>query len=131
MALYRCTNTGGSSPEEVTLWSNPDDTASFAVGQTINLSDDITNYRYLKFRYKISTSKDIYGTMIRPVSEVRETFTATNHLIYCVCGKTSSDGAAQGRIYKYLSDTSFEYDGYSSLGVSSSLIIPVSIVGIV
>ena len=52
MALYRC---GGGTIRSTSLWTNSSPTSSFAQ-QTISLGDNLSNYQYVRVRYRCSTT---------------------------------------------------------------------------
>lgn len=57
MALFRCSSGDGSTPQETTLWTNPNPDTSFSA-QTISLSQNISNFDYIKVEYKDNYSQD-------------------------------------------------------------------------
>ena len=62
------TSSGGSLPIETTLWENSSPTSSMTT-QTITLSDDITNYDYLKVEYRQTTSTDTRSILVFTVND--------------------------------------------------------------
>lgn len=60
----------GGGLTETTLWTNPSPTSAMAGGTTFTLSDDYTNYDYLKFTYRFSTTDATEGEVIVPKSSV-------------------------------------------------------------
>lgn len=61
MPLVRVSNGGTFS--ETLLWSNPSPTVSYSSG-TVNLSDNVTNYDYIKVTFRSSTTKSLTRSLI-------------------------------------------------------------------
>jgi len=55
MALFRCSSGAGSTPQETTLWTNPNPTSSYT-STAGTLSDDPSNYDEIKVKYRVSTT---------------------------------------------------------------------------
>lgn len=53
----------GEQYTETSLWTNPSPTANFA-GQIVELSDNISNYKYIAVKWKDSTSVDQVGEIV-------------------------------------------------------------------
>ena len=67
-----------ASLTETSLWTNPAPTSNFAL-QTVNLSDSVANYDYIKVKYKTNTgTTTAYGYIIVPASQ-------TSDQNYCGC----------------------------------------------
>lgn len=65
MALIR--TVGGKEPTLTTLWTNPSPSASFTE-QTVNLSDNITNYDEIQINYVGAAGADEYYIKVKTLS---------------------------------------------------------------
>ena len=122
--LY-ATQQGGST--ETVLWTNNSPTSSFAV-QTVTISDDYTNYDYLEFYFRSTTSDDTEYRDIIPTSVLAKSTSAST----CTIGNSSSSKIRSRGIYA-TSNTSIRIsDCYplNSTSASNTSVIPTKIVGI-
>lgn len=122
--LY-ATQQGGST--ETVLWTNNSPTSSFAV-QSVTLSDDYTNYDYLEFYFRSTTSDDTEYRDIIPTSVLAKSTSAST----CTIGNSSSSKIRSRGIYA-TSNTSIRIsDCYplNSTSASNTSVIPTKIVGI-
>ena len=135
MAFYRAAiGGGGGQPTETTLWTNPSPSSSFA-GQTVTLSDDMTNYDYLKFTYKAVSTLDTLGEDIIPtakfVSYGSSMTTAGPKFAIGKTGTSSDDRYI--RFLTYSSNTTIDFKTPQKAGAaqtSNNACIPVQIIGI-
>lgn len=51
---------GGGSPTVTTLWTNANPSSNFS-GQTVTLSQAMTNFTLIKIAYKYTTTADVYN----------------------------------------------------------------------
>lgn len=102
------------------LWENPSPTSEFA-GQTITLSDDITNYRYYEVIYRLSTGTAyIFNTGKIPVGSLTALLSAYNKNYKRVISAISGTSVTFGNGQNYST-----YGG--STTDSNSYLIPVEI----
>lgn len=59
--------TGGGTLKETALWTNSNPTSEFSA-QTISLSDNVTNYNYVKLVFKSDLNQDIFSSVIHDVT---------------------------------------------------------------
>ena len=64
-----------SGLEETTLWTNSSPTSSFA-GQAVALSDDITNYDYIRVYWRYNTTDATEVSVLMSVSDFQESATS-------------------------------------------------------
>ena len=125
------TGSGGSSPVETTLWENSSPTSSMTA-QTITLSDDITNYDYLKVEYRQTTSVDTRSTLV---------FTVNDFIINGVYTEVSpkftlglrGSSANQARPICYATNTTIYLQNCYAIGATNSAsvsCIPLKISGV-
>ena len=115
------------SPTETVLWTNNSPTSSFAV-QSVTISDDYTNYDYLEFYFRSTTSDDTEYRDIIPTSVLAKSTSAST----CTIGNSSSSKIRSRGIYA-TSNTSIRIsDCYplNSTSASNTSVIPTKIVGI-
>lgn len=122
---------GGGDLQETVLWTNPAPTSAFA-GKNVNLSDNISNYKYISIRVRVNTSTPSYTDI----------FLDTTQFVNCVLGGgypmaylgyyASSTNFT--RLYGYVSDTSVfindcKYFSTGNVSTQNAAVIPVSISG--
>lgn len=100
------------TPTKTTLWTNPDPTVDFdsATGNdALQLSDDMDNYDYLEFTFRIvKTGTDDY-TMLVPVSEFKQSSSGSGIGKFRYAFNTSNASYQTGfRRFYYKSDTEVE-----------------------
>lgn len=123
---------GGSGEQytETVLWTNSAPTSSFAA-QTITLSDSMSNYKYLKFRYKNTASGSLEASVICPVSDfVKMSDVSGNGILLILAMQNPS---IYGRRVYYVSTTSVNFKSalrVGSSGTTDSVAIPLEILGI-
>lgn len=129
MALFPCNVGGGGTLSETVLWTNPSPTASFAA-QTITLSSDINNFKYLKIVYKLSTSNNTESYAIYAVDEFKNMIIGVGYACGAISGRPGGTNLA--RRLGYASDTSIRFMDSSGIGVASTDnngLIPLAIYG--
>lgn len=72
MAFIPMNSGSGGGLTETTLWTNPSPTSAMTSGTLITLSDDYTNYDYLKFTYRVSTTIDTEWDVVIPKDSVTD-----------------------------------------------------------
>lgn len=124
---------------ETSLWTNPNTstTAAFA-GQTVNLSDNISNYKYLAFLYCLSSGEAgrlVTQKVIISTEEFAETtYVANNMVVGLTCtGTTSGNNYFWTRAVYYASGTSVTFSGartvYNTVE-QNSRVYPLEILGL-
>lgn len=68
---------GGGAMTETVLWTNPSPTSTWTYTQMINLSDDYTNYKYLKVIFRKHTSDNSKRSVLIPTDEFAISSTGT------------------------------------------------------
>jgi len=95
---------GGGSLSETVLWTNPSPTSSMSPSAARTLSDDISNYKYLKIYWRMTVNQDIQSSIMVSVEEFKKmTNTANTNFLGMYSKATNS--FARG-IY-YVNDTTF------------------------
>ena len=107
-ANAKITTTAYPGFDEATLWTNSSPTSSMSA-TTITLSQNYTNFDYIKVYAKAKNNENVINTTIFDTSEV------TDHVVYF-----GSKGSSNGRV-RYMTASSG-----TSLSVSSSYIITSS-----
>lgn len=134
MAFYRC-GSGGGTLKETVLWTNPDSTVNFAA-QNVTLSDSISNYDYIKIKYRGTPLVDYYSSAIIEVSELKKLLDGTTRGEFTVFMGVASyyqNTYSLGRGVSYVNDTTLhfrtgQYIGAS--GTSAGYAIPTQIIGL-
>ncbi len=127
MGLYR---SGGGKMTETTLWTNSSPTSTMA-DTTATLSDNLSNYDYLKVTYRISTSNATTNEVIVPVSDFKAMKYGNTYNFMGVSAYVSS--LAYCRPIEYTSETTIKiYQArklYNS-GYGNTIAIPTKISGL-
>jgi len=101
----------GEQYTETVLWTNPNPSANFDT-QTVTLSDNIGNYKYIaiKYKYGTATADTDYMTEIFPVSDVRKSTggTSTTHDLIAL-GIMNASNQSYVRMVYYVSETSLQF----------------------
>jgi len=95
---------------ETELWTNPSPSTDFAA-QTITLSEDMTNYTYLKFYCKALKTGTKTFSIIIPVEDFVASTTGstlTDDFRFCL-----TNGGAPKRTFQYKSNTQITFSGAS------------------
>lgn len=103
MGLIRCINKKIQPEEETVLWENPSPTSNFSA-QTATLSDDMTNYSFLR----------VEGTVTKSNTYPIEVYCSPSYLFTCSASKSTLGGSCA----LCGSDGSYRYE--RSLSASSS-----------
>lgn len=120
---------GSTGYTETSLWTNSAPTSAFAA-QTVTLSDSISNYKYIKIKYRVSNSNSETSSVIMSVEDLKntDTFDSTG-LTY---GSMSGNGY-KVRDYYYVNDTSISFTaGYqiNYVATDNNSCIPLEITGL-
>lgn len=115
---------GGGNWTETVLWTNPNRSVAFG-NQTVNLSDNMNNYDYIKIVYYgwITSSDDEDVIIILPVEKLKFLHDATNWISLYIGQRGSSN---YYRRICYDSDTSIIFKEASNTSAG----IPYKIIGI-
>jgi hypothetical protein len=122
---------GGSGEQytETSLWTNPSPTASFT-SQNVTLSDAITNYKYICFKWKAGTSSATYSTMLMLVTDFMRATGSDQENDCTIACKWTNDYI---RRIEYISPTSIAITGsyrLNATGNNNGVNIPLEILGI-
>ena len=136
MAYIRC-ESGSKTPSmtETTLWTNATPTANFD-SQTVTLSENITNYDYIKFEWCANkTHVSVTCSMLIPVSDWITTNSDYNKTWVCLCGgdSGSTSGHRGGRGAYYSADNKVRFNNAHHLegsGYTNNMAIPLAIKGV-
>ena len=125
---------GGKGTEytETSLWTNSSPTSSFT-SQTVTLSQSIDNYKYVKIKFRLSTSNSTTSETIYSVDDFKA-YTSTTALGISG-GIIGQPVASQGYVRKviYSSATQIQFDTAYRLAVNdanTSYLIPLEILGL-
>lgn len=133
MAFYR--TGGGGSATETVLWTNPDSTVNFAA-QNVTLSDSISNYDYIKIKYRGTPLVDYYSSAIIEVSELKKLLDSTTRgefTVFVGVAPYYTNTYSMARGVKYVDDTTLYFRTAQSLGAngtSNVYAIPTEIIGL-
>ena len=123
----------GKRFDETTLWTNNAPTSDFAA-QTVLLSDDISNYDYIKINYCYNKNNtNITSNVLCSVSEFVKAVKdgSTNHTIISLTVE-GNNNVGYARPVFYVSDTSIAFGLSSTLNGSGTYpagCMPLSVVG--
>ena len=119
-------NRGGMS--ETVLWTNSAPTSNFDT-QDVTLSDDYTNYDYVKFYVRTSTTNATLGEVIYPSNILTQS--TSNQGIQCFIGARPSSNYV--RLLRHVANNKIHIhiaEPPASSGSSTSATIPTKITGI-
>lgn len=122
---------GGQKYTETSLWTNSSPSSNFAA-QTITLSDNMTNYKYLKVTYINATGSSVSNVDIVPVSAFITTGPQTRSALGSV-GTTGGSARDFARNYKYVADNQINFGTACALNYAAAennRIIPLEILGL-
>ena len=129
LCTLRTKGGGGGRYTETSLWTNSAPTSNFAA-QAVTLSDSIDNYKYVKIRYRLSTSNTTEFSDIVTVSDLKRSLSGDNQMLVGLDGRTTATWA---RYITYTNSTSLSVTtAYQLSGTSSSqsALIPLEILGL-
>lgn len=121
---------GEGTFQETTLWENSSPTASFS-GQAVTLSDDITNYDYVRIYWNNNTSSSENASIIVPTDIMAMSGAVAGSIQITLGSRTSVDNRV--RIVRYSSDTDLIIGDNRSVGEAggnNNGIIPIKITGL-
>lgn len=123
----------GGTLTETVLWTNPDATARF-VAQVVTISDDVSNYKYLKFVFKSSVGAADLKSVIYPVDEFKGYSLTSNQFSRASSPmRRNSSTADYVRGILCASETSISFgaaQGYNTASTNNDLTIPYQVIGI-
>ena len=119
--LY-ATQQGGST--ETVLWTNSSPTSSFAA-QTVTLSNGLSNYDYIRVKYRHTTTLDVTANVYATVANFTACAGASKPKPISL-GMEASAGTFYSREIDYLTDTTVSVKATSD----NARMIPLEIVGI-
>ena len=123
----------GKPYQKTVLWENSSPSSTFA-GQTVTLSDDITNYDQIRLEACFSSSyPSVISVSEMPVSRFKETAKASIKPLGAVSLCNNPNASPYHREWFYTDDTHVTfYSCYDSTGASfaNSALIPLRIIGI-
>lgn len=135
MAFYRC-GSGGTTPTETVLWTNPSPTANFGK-QSVTLSDDINNYDYIVVEYIYSRSSTIdteKSKSIMSITDFKEGGVGTSVSRTCMAlGIINGSNASYTRQVWYQDDTTIQISAcyaMTSTTQANGNAVPLQIIGI-
>lgn len=120
----------GKRFNETSLWTNSSPTSNFNA-QTVNLSDSLSNYDYIKVKVRFNTSTATENEVMCSVSQFKTMNIADGGFWL---SNTLVSTYSYTRMYRYVSDTeiyintAFKY-GTSSGTTAPSFVIPIEIKG--
>lgn len=127
---------GGSGEQytETVLWTNPSPAEIFDA-QTVTLSDSISNYKYIAFKYKYgnTTADTDYALEIFPIEDIRGSVADSNNRDIVSLGIITATAQLWSRAVYYVSDTSLQFSLCYRLNASGSTrngANPIEILGI-
>ena len=132
MALYRC-GSGGVTSTETVLWENASPSSSFSE-QTVQLSQSMENFDFIKVTFILSTTNGATGAIIVPIQTIMNSLNNTNNTF-----RTSIGVRLSG--YNYVRPLFINSGVYDQLGIGSAKIpgnsgtsstsaIPLKVIGI-
>lgn len=133
MAYVPMTAGGGGSMTETTLWTNSDPTTAFA-SQTVNLSGNLSDYEYIGFECRFSTTYDNRLMTYVKASDFPDCVAETNEPMPCFFSYNSTYFYC--RLIQYASDTTVTIGGCyrgkptGTWAAQSAALIPLRVVGL-
>lgn len=117
---------------ETTLWTNSSPTSAFA-GQTVNLSESIDNYDYIKVKFKYANGYDIFSTPIVLVSDFKTYQANSQRSGAGMGGIFDASNNMYSRCYWYVNNTSVQFSAAYRLNSTTQYndnLIPIEISGL-
>lgn len=121
MAWYKCG--GGGALSETVLWTNPSPTSNQAAS-TVSLTDNISNYKYIKIYWK-NVSNGTWETSALVDVEEFTKWTSTYYAIG-ICASRTSTGTVYYRTVSYNNDNSVKISAASESRPERSIITQIS-----
>lgn len=126
---------GGGRYKETSLWTNQSPSSNFSA-QTITLSDNLSNYKYVAIRYKYSpsTSDTDYSTDILSVDDFKKCIynPSAAHNSFALLVQAVNNNLYARTVF-YDTDTSIQFTNYTQIGGTGSGVgntIPLEILGL-
>lgn len=121
---------------ETVLWTNPSPTSSFS-SQTVTLSDNKSNYKYIAVEYAVKTTSTGSGTVLMSVEDFVNAGTSVNVSplpALCLYSAPDSDGKRYARVvYNHSEDNKiniYDCQRINSQATANSMAIPWKIYGL-
>lgn len=121
---------GGGGLTETTLWTNSSPTSNMSA-TTVSLSQAVTNFDYIKFTYRFSTSNSSEYAVILSATDVTKSATTSGNFTIALMVRSSSYYRIRRVTYNSSTslDVSLAWDA-NHQGSSSSEAIPIKISGL-
>ena len=132
LCTLRTKGGGGGKYTETSLWTNSAPTSNFAA-QDITLSDSMANYKYLKFRFKVSTSNTTESSCEILVSDLNKSLGGANTPWMLIGTTDSAPSNVYTRKIQKKSDSVINIDAGLARNVVSTnnaYVIPLEILGL-
>lgn len=129
LCTLRTKGGGGGKYTETSLWTNSAPTSSFA-GQDVTLSESFDNYKYVKVRYKLSTTNNTEAALIVTSDDLKKSLGGDNQININFGGRTTT---TRDRIIRYVNTTTLTFTvAYHLNGTTTSTsdLIPLEILGL-
>ena len=129
LCTLRTKGGGGGRYNETSLWTNSAPTSNFAA-QAVSLSDSIDNYKYLRVRYRMSTTDASEYSCIFLVDDIKHSSASTNVPQFSVVARTTTTYV---RTFYYVSGTSLQMNAayvMNNTGNVTNVAIPLEILGL-
>lgn len=124
---------GGGSLSETTLWTNANPTSAMAQGATMPLSQNYSNFDYIKIKYRLSTSDSTEHAVIYAKEDIDAAIASTQESRMGIQAYLTNNYARI--IYRpdnatYDSFTMSNARQLQGTGTSTTVLIPTQIVGL-
>lgn len=124
---------GGGQMTETVLWTNPSPTTSFTL-QTITLSENFTNYDYVRIYLKGSRTDNTECMIEVPSDKLKAAVTSVAYRPNIYIGGYDGNGTYQYvRRISYITDSSLSINSsyrINAAATNDNLFIPIKITGI-
>lgn len=132
LCTLRTKGGGGQKYTETSLWTNSAPTSDFA-GQTVTLSDNISNYKYIAIKFKAAKALTDTIKTIVSIEDLAKLVGGANSLQVRLGGVNNNASYSYSRSFYKASDTTISISGaYASNTQASanSMAIPLEILGL-
>ena len=130
MAFIRASQGGGGELTETTIWTNSSPTSTFP-DTTITLSDSISNYKFLKIKFRKATTASDETSVMFDCDDFTEQIINTNKSVTCIAFVGTS--VTYARRIGYVDDTHIHIDKNIQINgqaTTTNYNIPVEIIGL-
>jgi len=118
---------GGGDMSETVLWTNPNPTSGFSA-TTVTLSQAVTDFKFFKYVYRVSTTDSTIYSIIMSVEDFVNSVSSKSR--FCAM---CSIGSQHVRALNYISPTSFQVElayKVNSVGTTNTAAIPQAFIGL-